>query len=82
LKSSQLRIIIYYEDTFVKRWIMDYITIKEASEKWGVSTRAILYHVVAGRIPGAVKKADLWLIPTSTEKPEDRRKYNRRQLKN
>ena len=60
---------------------MDYITIKEASEKWGVSTRAITYQVVAGRIPGAVKKADLWLLPASAEKPEDRRKYNYRRLK-
>lgn len=60
---------------------MNYITIKEASEKWGVSTRAITYHVVAGRIPGAEKKGNLWLIPTSAPKPEDLRKYNRRRQK-
>ena len=53
---------------------MDYITIKEASEKWGVSTRAITYHVVAGRIEGALKKGNLWLIPSSAPRPEDRRR--------
>jgi hypothetical protein len=61
--------------------MMDYITIKEASEKWGVSTRAITYQVVAGRIPGAEKKGNLWLLPASAPKPEDLRKYNHRRPK-
>jgi len=60
---------------------MEYITIKEASAKWGVSTRAITYHVVAGRIPGALKKGNIWLLPESTPKPEDLRKNNRRRPK-
>ena len=60
----------------------DYITIKEAAEKWGVSTRAITYHVVAGRIPGVIKIGNMWLIPATAPKPEDLRKYNyRRQPK-
>ena len=42
---------------------MDYMTIKEASEKWGVSARQINYYCAADRIPGAVKMATLWLIP-------------------
>ena len=41
---------------------MDYMTIKEASEKWGVSARQINYYCAAGRIPGAVKMATLWLL--------------------
>ena len=52
---------------------MDYITIKEASEKWNVTVRAITYHVVAGRIKGAIKKGNLWLLPANTEKPADLR---------
>ena len=59
----------------------DYITIKEAAEKWGVSTRAITYHVVAGRIPGVIKKASVWLIPADADKPADGRVNNRRQPK-
>lgn len=42
---------------------MDYMTLKEASEKWGVTTRWINYLCTAGRIPGAVKMGTVWLIP-------------------
>ena len=35
---------------------MDYMTLKEASEKWGVSSRQINYYCTDGRLPGAVKK--------------------------
>ena len=34
---------------------MDYITVKEASEKWGVTPRRVNYYCAGGRIPGAVK---------------------------
>ena len=30
---------------------MDYTTLKEASEKWGVSSRQVNYYCVEGRIP-------------------------------
>ena len=36
---------------------MDYITVKEASEKWGVTPRRVNYYCTGGRIPGAVKMA-------------------------
>lgn len=52
---------------------MDYMTLKEASEKWGVTPRRINYYCSAGRIPGAVKMAKVWLIPKSAEKPADGR---------
>ena len=42
---------------------MDYMTLKEASEKWGVSSRQVNYYCVDGRILGAVKMAGVWLIP-------------------
>ena len=53
---------------------MNYITIKEAAEKWCMSTRAITYHVVAGRIDGAIKTGNTWLIPKDAAKPEDKRR--------
>ena len=52
---------------------MDYMTLKEASEKWGVSSRQVNYYCVEGRIPGAVKMAGVWLIPKTAEKPIDGR---------
>nr|WP_288570350.1 DNA-binding protein [uncultured Sellimonas sp.] len=52
---------------------MDYMTLREASEKWGVSSRQVNYYCVDGRILGAVKMAGVWLIPKGTDKPVDRR---------
>ena len=56
---------------------MDYITVKQAAEKWDVSDRRVLQHCKNGRIPGAVQPARDWLIPKDTEKPEDMRKYGK-----
>ena len=52
---------------------MDYMTLKEASEKWGITPRQINYLCAANRIPGAMKMATIWLIPKDAEKPIDRR---------
>lgn len=52
---------------------MDYMTLKETSEKWGVSSRQVNYYCVDGRISGAVKMAGVWLVPKDAEKPSDRR---------
>lgn len=52
---------------------MDYMTLKEASEKWGVTPRRINYLCAAGRIPGAMKMATIWLIPKDAQKPIDGR---------
>ena len=49
------------------------MTLKEASEKWGVTPRQINYLCAGGRIPGAVKMATIWLIPKEAEQPMDRR---------
>ncbi len=53
---------------------MDYMTLKEASEKWNISPRMINYYCSGGRIPGAEKKGTVWLIPTDAEKPIDGRR--------
>ena len=50
---------------------MDYMTLKEAAEKWGVTPRRVNYYCAGGRIPGAVKMAGVWLLPKNTEKPID-----------
>ena len=52
---------------------MDYMTLKEAAEKWGVTPRRENYYCAAERIPGAVKMATIWLIPKDAEKPIDGR---------
>ncbi len=53
---------------------MEYLSAKEAAEKWGISNRMVNYYCVAGRIEGAVKKGNLWLIPYESETPADERR--------
>ncbi|EMS76408.1 hypothetical protein H318_03697 [Enterococcus durans IPLA 655] len=53
---------------------MDYITTKEAASKWGISDRMVLYHCNSGRIEGAIKIGNLWIIPKNSTKPIDKRK--------
>ena len=60
---------------------MDYITTKEAAEKWNISDRRVLQYCNAGRIEGAVKIGNTWLIPKDAEKPLDTRKKANKRLK-
>ena len=52
---------------------MDYLTVKEAGEKWGITARRVTYYCADGRIDGAIKKGNLWLVPANAEKPKDLR---------
>lgn len=52
---------------------MEYMTIQEASEKWGVSVRRIQAICNNSSIPGVVKFGHAWAIPRDTKKPEDKR---------
>jgi hypothetical protein len=52
---------------------MEYLTVREAGEKWGISARMVTYYCVDGRIEGAEKKGNLWLVPNGAEKPLDGR---------
>ena len=51
---------------------MDYLTIKETSEKWGIG-RMVTYYCVAGRIKDVIRKGNLWLILKNADKPTDGR---------
>lgn len=53
---------------------MDYISTKEAAEKWGVSLRIAQRYIADGRIPGAKKYGAAWFVPADAEKPLDPRK--------
>lgn len=48
---------------------MDYITAKEAAEKWNTSLRTVQQLCVNGRIDGAAKIGTQWMIPRNAEKP-------------
>lgn len=53
---------------------MEYLTVKEAGEKWGLTARMVNYYCSAGRIDRAVKKGNLWLVPRDACKPPDMRR--------
>lgn len=53
---------------------MDYISVKEAAEIWGITSRMVNYHCVAGRIEGAQKIGNMWVVPKNAAKPVDRRR--------
>ena len=50
-----------------------YMTLKEAAEKWGIGDRRINTLCLEGRIEGASKIGNLWMIPVDTPKPDDNR---------
>lgn len=50
---------------------MEYITTKEASAKWGITTARITILAKEGRIPGIRRVGRNWLIPTNAAKPPE-----------
>lgn len=53
--------------------MMEYLSIKQTSEKWGITVRRIQVLCTEGRIPGATKIGSYWAIPLDAEKPNDKR---------
>ncbi len=54
---------------------MDYMTTKQAAEKWQISDRRVLQFCNAGHIEGAEKMGNIWLIPKDAKKPIDGSRY-------
>lgn len=52
---------------------MEYLSIRQTSEKWGLSGRRINELCVENRIPGAMKIGYYWAIPADAERPKDER---------
>ena len=52
---------------------MNYLSIKETAEKWGISARRIQVLCSQGRIEGAERIGNQWAIPKDALKPEDKR---------
>lgn len=50
-----------------------FITVKQASEKWGISDRRIRVLCAGGKIPGAYQEGRGWKIPADAKKPADGR---------
>ncbi len=50
-----------------------YMTVKEASSKWGISDRRVRVLCSGGKIPGAYQEGRGWKIPIDADKPADGR---------
>ena len=52
---------------------MEYMTVQEAAEKWGVSVRRVQFLCEKEIIPGVVRFGKVWAIPHRAKKPKDGR---------
>lgn len=50
---------------------MEYLSVREVSEKWNISRRRIQILCSEGRIDGAARIGNMWMIPKDAEKPSD-----------
>ena len=53
---------------------MEYITAKQAAQKWGISERRVQVLCEQGRIEGVQRLGKAWAIPKQSLKPVDARK--------
>ena len=52
-----------------------YITVQEAADKWGITSRQVQVLCKDNRVKGATKMSRIWIIPENTPKPTmDKRK--------
>lgn len=59
---------------------MEYLSLHQTADKWGLSVRRVQTLCAGGRIPGAIKIGSYWAIPIDAEKPEDARIKNGKYL--
>ena len=52
---------------------MEFMTTKQAAEKWGLSERRLQTICNEGKISGVVKFGKAWAIPVDAERPVDKR---------
>jgi len=56
----------------------DYKTVTQLAEEWNISRRRVIRYCETGRLPGALKAAGRWFVPTGATQPPDRRVHNGR----
>lgn len=56
---------------------MQYVSVKDIAERWGVSRRRVQVLCAENRIPGAYLIGRTWIIPSSAKKPLDARSLKR-----
>ena len=49
---------------------MDYMSVEEAAQKWGLSIRSVQLHCQKGNVVGAILRGRSWGIPASAARPK------------
>ena len=52
---------------------MEFMSAREAADKWGISQRRVAVLCSENRIDNATMVGNMWIIPTTAEKPIDAR---------
>ena len=52
---------------------MEWMTVQEAGALWGISTRRAQFLCAIGKVEGAQKLGNIWVIPKGIPKPIDGR---------
>ena len=60
---------------------MKFLSVKQTSERWGISPRRIQILCKEGRVPDAFIVGNTWAIPEVAEKPRDERIKSGRYVK-
>ena len=53
--------------------IMEYMTVQQAADRWGISDRRVRILCADGRIKDAIKAGKSYQIPLDANKPSDKR---------
>lgn len=53
--------------------MIEYLSIRQTAEKWGLSKRRVQVLCAEDRIPGAIRIDSTWAIPFNAEKHADAR---------
>ena len=49
---------------------MEYISVDEAAQNWGISIRSVQLHCQKGNVVGAILRGRTWVIPVSAARPK------------
>ena len=52
---------------------MEYMSINQAAQEWGITPRRVQVLCNQNRIAGACRIGNMWAIPKDAQKPEDAR---------
>lgn len=73
INRANPRTINHSELTCIRSYHMEYMTIKEAAAKWGLSERRIQEICELEKVPGVTKFGRAWAIPKGAKRPADLR---------